>query len=90
MKQKSIYLLAAAIMATTTTIAPEVPASLEYEPMRPTRQGKNRSKKSKLKGYGGTTVHLGKGQYRPNTIGRNEPCPCGSGLKFKKCCIDKE
>jgi len=22
-------------------------------------------------------------------IGRNDPCPCGSGLKFKKCCIDK-
>jgi hypothetical protein len=22
-------------------------------------------------------------------IGRNEPCPCGSGAKFKKCCIDK-
>lgn len=22
-------------------------------------------------------------------IGRNEPCPCGSGLKFKKCCINK-
>ena len=21
--------------------------------------------------------------------GRNEPCPCGSGLKYKKCCIDK-
>jgi yecA family protein len=21
-------------------------------------------------------------------IGRNDPCPCGSGLKFKKCCID--
>lgn len=20
-------------------------------------------------------------------IGRNDPCPCGSGLKFKKCCI---
>lgn len=20
---------------------------------------------------------------------RNEPCPCGSGQKFKKCCIDK-
>lgn len=19
-------------------------------------------------------------------IGRNEPCPCDSGLKFKKCC----
>ncbi len=20
------------------------------------------------------------------TVGRNEPCPCGSGKKFKKCC----
>ncbi len=23
-------------------------------------------------------------------VGRNEPCPCGSGKKYKKCCIDKE
>lgn len=23
-------------------------------------------------------------------IGRNEPCPCGSGKKYKKCCMDKE
>jgi len=23
-------------------------------------------------------------------IGRNEKCPCGSGNKFKKCCIDKK
>ncbi len=22
-------------------------------------------------------------------IGRNEPCPCGSGLKYKKCCLRK-
>lgn len=22
-------------------------------------------------------------------IGRNDPCPCGSGKKFKKCCINK-
>ncbi len=22
-------------------------------------------------------------------IGRNDPCPCGSGLKYKKCCLDK-
>ena len=20
---------------------------------------------------------------------RNDPCPCGSGVKFKKCCYDK-
>ena len=23
-------------------------------------------------------------------IGRNDPCPCGSGLKYKKCCLGKE
>jgi hypothetical protein len=22
-------------------------------------------------------------------VGRNDPCPCGSGKKFKKCCADK-
>lgn len=26
-------------------------------------------------------------QYRH--IGRNDPCPCGSGQKFKKCCLSK-
>ncbi|WP_207952349.1 YecA family protein [Paenibacillus turpanensis] len=23
-------------------------------------------------------------------IGRNAPCPCGSGLKYKKCCLNKK
>ncbi len=23
-------------------------------------------------------------------VGRNEPCPCGSNKKFKRCCIDKQ
>ena len=23
-------------------------------------------------------------------IGRNDPCPCGSGRKYKKCCLEKE
>ena len=22
-------------------------------------------------------------------IGRNEPCPCGSGKKYKRCCLTK-
>jgi hypothetical protein len=34
------------------------------------------------------------GRPRPITnpgspIGRNDPCPCGSGLKYKKCCLGK-
>jgi SWIM/SEC-C metal-binding protein len=23
-------------------------------------------------------------------VGRNDPCPCGSGKKFKKCCMNKQ
>ena len=26
----------------------------------------------------------------PGVVGRNDPCPCGSGKKYKKCCIGKE
>ncbi|EPS48255.1 hypothetical protein CFSAN002369_17512 [Clostridium botulinum CFSAN002369] len=26
---------------------------------------------------------------RTNKIGRNEPCPCGSGKKYKNCCAKK-
>lgn len=28
--------------------------------------------------------HIG---FHRRAIGRNSPCPCGSGRKFKKCCI---
>lgn len=23
-------------------------------------------------------------------IGRNQPCPCGSGTKYKRCCMNKK
>ena len=23
-------------------------------------------------------------------VGRNEPCPCGSGKKYKKCCAKRD
>ncbi len=23
-------------------------------------------------------------------VGRNDPCPCGSGKKYKKCCINSQ
>lgn len=29
------------------------------------------------------------GSRRAWKVGRNDPCPCGSGAKFKKCCIDR-
>jgi len=27
---------------------------------------------------------------KPRKLGRNEPCHCGSGKKYKKCCLDKD
>ena len=32
---------------------------------------------------GSQTVHKGA------KVGRNDPCPCGSGKKYKKCCGQK-
>lgn len=26
---------------------------------------------------------------KPKKVGRNEPCPCGSGRKYKQCCMNK-
>ena len=31
----------------------------------------------------------GAANFHRTRIGRNSSCPCGSGRKFKKCCIDK-
>ena len=28
--------------------------------------------------------------HREKKIGRNDPCPCGSGKKYKKCCMNKD
>lgn len=47
-----------------------------------------RAKNKKPKHY--KSFHHG-GTYKKSTrkIGRNESCLCGSGKKFKKCCIKK-
>jgi uncharacterized protein len=29
-------------------------------------------------------------QHQSPKVGRNDPCPCGSGKKYKKCCMRKE
>ncbi|MDI6890366.1 MAG: preprotein translocase subunit SecA [Thermodesulfovibrionales bacterium] len=46
------------------------------EPVRQTRLNYNR-------GEGSSPVQIVR---RSKKVGRNEPCPCGSGKKFKKCC----
>jgi uncharacterized protein YchJ len=32
-------------------------------------------------------LEAGAQEVRQVKIGRNDPCPCGSGKKFKRCCI---
>lgn len=34
-----------------------------------------------------TFAALLRGKSREKKVGRNDPCPCGSGLKYKKCCL---
>ena len=41
----------------------------------------------------GKTIHDRENKSKPiiseKKIGRNDPCPCGSGKKYKKCCLKK-
>ncbi|MBW2373532.1 MAG: SEC-C domain-containing protein, partial [Deltaproteobacteria bacterium] len=37
-------------------------------------------------GRGRPAAAGGAGGSRPGKVGRNDPCPCGSGKKYKKCC----
>ncbi len=48
-------------------------------------------------GEGAAPSNAGSAPSKPSTyrreqpkVGRNDPCPCGSGKKYKKCCMDKD
>jgi uncharacterized protein YecA (UPF0149 family) len=49
-------------------------------------RAKKKTKKKKLKPMFLNATH----QIGVTKIGRNAPCPCGSGKKYKKCCIMNE
>ena len=49
----------------------EAPRRLPAAPPRPVQAGEDAQP---------TTVRAG------HKVGRNDPCPCGSGRKYKKCC----
>ena len=46
-------------------------------------------KERQLKAYNQAIANPKTHSVMQRKIGRNEFCPCGSGLKFKKCCIVK-
>ena len=45
--------------------------------------------KDNKKDYQPKYIPIANQQAVSTKIGRNEPCPCGSGKKYKKCCMDK-
>ena len=40
-----------------------------------------------LNGY--SSIEYQELNIKPKKIGRNEKCPCGSGKKYKNCCLNK-
>ena len=59
--------------------------------LRPTQEVK-RERVAKETGTGATTNAEIKKQpvRKANKAGPNDPCPCGSGKKYKKCCMQKD
>jgi Protein of unknown function (DUF1186)/SEC-C motif len=53
----------------------------EFRPMEIKREERETIRPSNVLWEAGTAVN----RYR--NVGRNDPCPCGSGRKFKKCCL---
>lgn len=41
----------------------------------------------RVRGRIGETPRIIGAPTRRQSVGRNDPCPCGSGRKFKKCCL---
>ncbi len=42
--------------------------------------------KDATESHGGDGTKVNKTVVNKNKVGRNDPCPCGSGKKYKKCC----
>ena len=59
--------------------------------LRPAQEVK-RVKVAKETGTSGTADKTVKAQpvRKTSKVGPNDPCPCGSGKKYKKCCRDKD
>ena len=78
--------------AMITAIREETVRRLFTAQIRPAQEIK-RVKVAKETGASGTaeaTVKKQPVRKAPGKVGPNDPCPCGSGKKYKKCCRDKD
>ena len=57
--------------------------------LRPTQEVKREKVAKEIQAVGTEPVKQ-KPVRKQEKVGPNDPCPCGSGKKYKKCCRDKE
>ncbi len=55
-----------------------------------TNEEVRRQQVAKITGTGGSDKTVKKQPVKKVKIGANDPCPCGSGKKYKHCCRDKD
>jgi len=78
--------------ATPTATAVVAESSGAAEPLPPPRRSPVRERPLTSQAPVFATVGIDRDQPRPEPylspgkVGRNSPCPCGSGKKFKRCC----
>jgi preprotein translocase subunit SecA len=70
----------------TQEAAPRRPAPAPAAAGRPGLPRAEATASGARPGAGVTGAATGAGAARPGKVGRNDPCPCGSGKKHKKCC----
>ena len=60
--------------------------------LRPTQEVKREkvAKETSAAGSGGSTAKAQPVRNKDKKIGPNDPCPCGSGKKYKQCCRSKD
>ena len=61
------------------------PMSEEEQIERRRRMIEEMRRRLRLSGAGAAPVQLKTVQHKQPKVGRNDPCPCGSGKKYKKC-----
>jgi preprotein translocase subunit SecA len=69
--------IATEVVSRLYKIQVQKPETVRREPVKQARLNYNRGEVS-----GGTVQTVRRGK----KVGRNDPCPCGSGKKFKRCC----
>jgi preprotein translocase subunit SecA len=57
----------------------------EQEEMIRQYQRRKRREQAEMKMVGGGTLEKPQQVIRREKVGRNDPCPCGSGKKYKRC-----